>query len=153
KAVVAAADGYVNAIAGSGYASPLGTYVWGSDSDALNAGIMLALAHDITGDARYAAGALSTLDSVLGRNALGQSFVPGFGQKDFQNAHPRFLAHGNDPTWPAPPPGFIAGGANANLDGLSPADALQGCRGPKCWRDDATAYSLTEVAINWNAPL
>jgi MYXO-CTERM domain-containing protein len=39
------------------------------------------------------------------------------------------------------------------LNGLTPVDPLQGCRGPKCWRDDATAYSLTEVAVNWNAPL
>jgi endoglucanase len=23
----------------------------------------------------------------------------------------------------------------------------------RCWRDDARAYSLNEVAINWNAPL
>jgi endoglucanase len=153
RSVVAAADRYVEALDASGYASPLDTHAWGSNSEALNVGIVLALAFDITGDARYSAGALATLDGVLGRNALGQSFVSGFGQPAFQNPHHRFFARGIDPTWPPPPSGFIAGGPNADLNGLAPTDPLQGCRGPKCWKDDAAAFSLTEVAVNWNAPL
>lgn len=153
RSVVAAADRYVEAMSASGYASPLDTHAWGSNSEILNVGIVLALAFDITGDARYSAGALATLDGVLGRNALGQSYVSGFGQSAFQNPHHRFFAHGFDSTWPSPPPGFIAGGANADLNGLAPTDPLQGCRGPKCWKDDAAAFSLTEVAVNWNAPL
>jgi len=31
---------------------------------------------------------------------------------------------------------------------------LQGnCTGQTCWEDDAQAFSLNEVAINWNASL
>jgi hypothetical protein len=32
--------------------------------------------------------------------------------------------------------------------------ALQGhCAPMACWRDDIRAFSMNEVAINWNAPL
>ena len=27
------------------------------------------------------------------------------------------------------------------------------CRAQTCWADDIRAYTLNEVAINWNAPL
>jgi endoglucanase len=27
------------------------------------------------------------------------------------------------------------------------------CAPQTCWRDDVRAYSMNEVAINWNAPL
>lgn len=34
------------------------------------------------------------------------------------------------------------------------AMALKGhCAPQRCWVDDIHAYALTEVAINWNAPL
>jgi endoglucanase len=33
------------------------------------------------------------------------------------------------------------------------AKTLKGCAPQTCWADDIRAYSLNEVAINWNAPL
>ena len=34
------------------------------------------------------------------------------------------------------------------------AKAMQGrCAPQACWADDAQAYALNEVTINWNAPL
>ena len=27
------------------------------------------------------------------------------------------------------------------------------CAPQRCWRDDARAFAINEVAINWNAPL
>ena len=84
---------------------------------------------------------------------LDRSYVTGYGAHPFVSSHHRFFAHAFDPSFPQPPPGVIAGGANANLDGLSAQDPLVGCAPMTCWRDDAQAYSLAEVAINWNAPL
>lgn len=54
---------------------------------------------------------------------------------------------------PGPPPGVLSGGPNS-----SPSDptamALRGrCAPAACWMDDARAFSVNEVAINWNAPL
>jgi hypothetical protein len=96
---------------------------------------------------------MATVDYVLGRNPLDRSYVTGYGARPFVNSHHRFWAHAFDSSFPTPPPGVIAGGANAGLDGLSVSDPLRGCAPMKCWRDDAQAYSFAEVAINWNAPL
>jgi endoglucanase len=153
QALITAADALLARAATDAYGSPLGTYGWGSNGDMLNAGMLLALAHDISGDARYRTGALATLDYVLGRNPLDRSYVTGYGARPFMNAHHRFWAHAFDPSYPTPPPGVMAGGANARLEGLSTSDPLVGCAPMKCWRDDAQAYSLAEVTVNWNAPL
>ncbi len=60
QALITAADTLLTRAAADAYGSPLGAYVWGSNSDMLNAGMILALAHDIIGDARYEAGAMAT---------------------------------------------------------------------------------------------
>ena len=153
QALITSADALLGRAAADAYGSPLGTYGWGSNGDMLNAGMLLALAHDISGDPRYQTGALATLDYVLGRNPLDRSYVTGYGARPFVNAHHRFWAHAFDASFPTPPPGVLAGGANARLEGLSTSDPLVGCAPMKCWRDDAQAYSLAEVTVNWNAPL
>lgn len=71
-AVVAAANAYVER-ATRAYGTSVEEYVWGSNSEVLNAGMVMALAYDLTGEAAYRAGALGALDYVLGRNPLGQS--------------------------------------------------------------------------------
>ena len=152
SAIVSTANGYF-AIAANGYGSPIQEYFWGSNSDVLNSAIVLGVSYDLTGDVTYRGAALSALDYVLGRNPLGQSYVTSYGTLAFENVHHRFFANAFDSSWPLPPPGFMAGGANKSLDGLTVQGALAGCKGPKCWTDVATAYGLTEVAVNWNAPL
>jgi endoglucanase len=156
QAVVGAAGGVLTNIGASGYGSPLTSYYWGSNSAILNDGIVLALAYDLTGDARYATGATSTMDYVLGRNPLGESFVTGYGVHPFVNAHHRFWAHMFDPSLPTPPPGVLASGVDQvaadRMSGNQP-DPVPGCAPLKCWTDNANYPSLDEVAINWNAPL
>lgn len=151
-AVVVAANTYAQR-ASQAYGTAIQEYWWGSNSDVLNAGMVMALAYDLTGEAAYRAGALGALDYVLGRNPLGQSYVTGYGTQTFQNLHHRFFAQWYSASWPAPPPGIIAGGPNRNLDGLTPVGGLAGCKDPKCWTDNPQAHGLTEVTINWNAPL
>lgn len=141
------------ATAATAYGSAIKNYNWGSNADVLNAAMVMALAYDLTGELKYRGSAIGALDYVLGRNPLGQSYVTGYGALRFANVHHRFFAHGFDSTWPSAPPGFVAGGPNTNLDGLTPVGSLATCVGPKCWTDVAAAYGLTEVTINWNAPL
>ena len=113
----------------------------------------MALAHDISGDAKYLTGAVAAMDYVLGRNPNGLSFVTGYGARAFQNAHHRFWASAYSASFPAMPPGVLAEGANQMLDGVPTVDSLRGCAPMKCWRDDENIPSMTEPAVNLNAPL
>lgn len=137
-----------------GYAIPFNrNYVWGSNSDFANRGIVLALAYDYTGDRRYRDEVVNVMDYLLGRNPLDQSYVSGYGERPMVRPHHRFWTHSADPSLPPPPPGVLAGGPNFNR----PADPVAlrihaGCHAQTCYADEVEAYSLNEVAINWNAP-
>ncbi|MBI0297093.1 glycoside hydrolase family 9 protein [Streptomyces sp. PRKS01-29] len=153
--VVSAADGRLSAMAGQGYAVPLPAdgYVWGSNGQVANNGTVMAVAYELTKQRRYRTGALETLDYLLGRNALGQSYVTGYGEHASQNQHHRFWAHQYDASLPNPPAGSLAGGANAGLQDPVAQEKLPGCAPAACYIDDIGSYSTNEVAINWNAPL
>ncbi|WP_432253866.1 glycoside hydrolase family 9 protein [Streptomyces sp. HNM1019] len=153
--VVSAADARLTTMSGQGYAVPLPSdgYVWGSNGQVANNGTVLAVAYELTEEQRYRAGALETLDYLLGRNALGQSYVTGYGERTSQNQHHRFWAHQYDASLPNPPAGSIAGGANSGLQDPVAQEKLPGCAPAACYVDDIGSYSTNEVAINWNAPL
>jgi endoglucanase len=138
-----------------GFTPPARCYVWGSNAVLLNRAMILALAADFTGEARYRAGVIDVMDYLLGRNPLDQSYVSGYGVRAMANPHHRFWAHSLDPALPGPPPGVLSGGPNSTSLGADPVGReLRGhCAPQACWRDDIRAYSLNEVAVNWNAPL
>jgi len=91
---------------------------------------------------------------VLGRNPLDRSYVTGFGANPVRNPHHRFWAHSLDPRMPPPPPGVLSGGPNSTSMGDTIASTMKGkCAPQRCWTDQAYAFTMNEVAINWNAPL
>ncbi|MFS0772378.1 glycoside hydrolase family 9 protein [Sphingomonas sp. 1P08PE] len=154
--IVAAADRFLGERARSGYRLPYAStrYEWGSSSVVLNRGMILGLAERFTGDRRYRYGAVDAMDYILGRNPLGQSYVSGMGWKSLRNPHHRFWAHQLDASLPGPPPGALSGGPNNTAMADPIARRLRGtCAPQRCWVNDANAYALNEVAINWNAPL
>lgn len=154
--IVRAADTFLDERKASGYRIPYATthYPWGSNASILNRGMILALAHRFTGEQKYRDGAVDAIDYILGRNPLDQSFVTGFGARPLRNPHHRFWAPSLDPRLPPPPPGIVSGGPNNSSMADDVARAMKGtCAPQRCWRDDAKAYALNEVAINWNAPL
>jgi endoglucanase len=154
--LVAAADGFLSDEARTGYAIPYAPpgWPWGSTSSILNRAIILALAADFTGDAGYRAGVIDAIDFILGRNPLDRSFVTGTGARPMENPHHRFWTHQLDPRQPGPPPGILSGGPNSTSMGDPVASTLRGrCAPMACWADDARAFTVNEVAINWNAPL
>jgi endoglucanase len=114
---------------------------------------LLGLAARFTGEAGYRDGVTDAMDYVLGRNPLDQSYVSGFGARPMMRPHHRYWAHSLDPKLPPPPPGVISGGPNSGRASDQVASTLGKCAPQRCWRDEAFAYSLNEVAINWNAPL
>ncbi|MFT4955969.1 MAG: endoglucanase [Brevundimonas sp.] len=155
-ALIAAADGYLTIRDAEGFAVPFGEgdYNWGSNGDFLNRAMILAVAHDLTGQARYREGVVDVMDYVLGRNVLDRSYVSGWGARPMMNPHHRFWAHMADPAWPLPPAGALSGGANSRAMTDPVAEAMQGSCAPQaCWADHFESYAMNEVAINWNAPL
>jgi endoglucanase len=141
--------------AAQGYLIPFArSYVWGSNSDFANRGILLALAYDFTGDAGYRDEVVNVMDYMLGRNPLDRSYVSGYGERPVEHPHHRFWAHSLDANLPPPPPGALAGGSNNQWPADDVARRIHAqCRPQTCYADEVGAYSLNEVAINWNAPL
>lgn len=142
-----------------GYRFPMraavhGQYPWGSNADVLGNMLLLGSAADWGGGARFAEGVVGGMDYLLGRNAMGQSYVTGFGTRPLRHPHHRFWAQQANPAYPEPPPGALSGGPNSRLqDPYMRAAGLQGCPPQKCFVDHIEAYSVNEVAINWNAAL
>jgi endoglucanase len=156
SAFATVADQHLSSMAGMGYATPYDNangYLWGSNSGVLNNAQVLALAYDFTGAAKYREGVFEALHYLLGRNPLSTSYVAGYGDQAVRNVHHRFWAHQNDPTLPTAPPGSLAGGPNSHLEDPVAVRLLAGCPQQKCWVDDIGAYSVNEVAINWNSAL
>jgi endoglucanase len=154
--VLRAADSYLARIPLEGYAIPYSSpgYPWGSNSSILNRALVLAYAYDFTGKAAYRDGVVDAMDYVLGRNPLDQSYVTGYGARPMRNPHHRFWAHQIDPAYPPPPPGVLSGGPNNTAMTDPVARKMRGtCKPQTCWADDAQAFTMNEVAINWNAPL
>ena len=138
---------------GQPYAPPAG-WQWGSNGRILNNLVVLAAAHELTGDRRFHDGVAIGVDYLLGRNALGQSYVTGYGADATEHLRTRQFGHDLDPALPAPPPGALAGGPNSvhtpgfpddpRLDGLPPQ-----CR----YLDEPTSETTNDICIRWNAPL
>jgi endoglucanase len=157
RSVVSGADKYVAARDAHPYGVPYAPagdrYDWGSNSQILNNAMVLAEAYDITGKTGYRDAAFGGLDYVLGRNALNQSYVTGYGEVSSHNQHSRWYAHQLDPSLPSPPPGTLAGGANTSLQDPYAQGKLQGCVGQFCYIDDIQSWSTNENALNWNSAL
>jgi beta-glucosidase len=152
--VVAVADEYLTTIRTEGYRLPIREYAWGSNSAVLNNAIILAYAHDITGDAQYLYGMTESMDYLLGRNALAFSFISGYGTRAMTNPHHRFWANQPNIGYPPPPPGVVAGGPNAEPSDPVALQSAELDKGPaRRYVDLSGSWSTNEVTINWNAPL
>ncbi|MDE6034951.1 MAG: glycoside hydrolase family 9 protein [Ruminococcus sp.] len=135
-------------------------YEWGSNSFVINNAIVMAYAYDATKDVTYMNGAAEAMDYIFGRNGLDFSYVSGYGDTEMgttlQWPHHRFWANGVDPTFPKVPAGVMSGGPGAGMQ-----DPYIGGLGykrgtlanQKCYVDNAEAWSVNEITINWNSPL
>ncbi|MEX2601041.1 MAG: glycoside hydrolase family 9 protein [Balneolaceae bacterium] len=136
----------------SAYGVSMGRYgnqdfVWGSNGVISNHSMMLIQAYRLDREERYLEATLSNLDYILGRNAVGISFVTGFGSRSPMFPHHRQSAADGvtDPV-----PGFVVGGPQPGQQ--------DSCEYPSdlpalSYLDDWCSYSTNEVTINWNAPL
>jgi len=134
---------------GYGNSLSLADYHWGSNSNAGNQSLLLLVANHFQPSTAAVDAALSNLHYLIGRNCFGVSWVTQLGHRPFQHPHHRPSAADNIA---APWPGLLSGGPNAH-GGDAVADALPKAPPMRMWLDDQRAYSMNEIAINWNAPL
>lgn len=157
QSVVAGAEKYLAVQKAQAYGVPYAPannmWDWGSNSTILNNTVVLAGAYSLTGARKYRDAVLTGVDYVLGRNALNQSYVTGYGEVSSQNEHSRWYAHELDPALPHPPAGTLAGGANSSIQDPYAQSKLTGCVAQFCYIDDIQSWSTNEEAINWNAAL
>jgi endoglucanase len=123
-------------------------FMWGSSGHAANQGIALLQAYKLSKDKKYLKGALSNLDYLFGRNAVGYSFLTGFGSKQVMHIHHR--ASESDGI-EKPVPGLLSGGTNPKKQ-----DKCEGYTtdiADECFLDVSCSYSTNENCINWNAAM
>jgi endoglucanase len=138
---------------GIAYAPTGGRFDWGSNSAVLNNLVVVATAFDITGSGEYRDGVAAGMDYLLGRNALNQSYITGFGERASHNQHSRMYADQLNPALPNPPSGSLAGGPNSSIQDPVAAKVLAGCAPQFCYLDDINSWSTNEITINWNSTL
>ena len=157
KKIIAIANTHLLTQNASGYSAPLAVseYDWGSNGGVANRLMLMALAYHFSGDRAYATGVTQGIDYLFGRNAFSTSFVTGEGTVVAKFPHHRFWAGALNPGFPLAPPGALIGGPNSGLQDPVALKQLAPCvaRPATCWIDNIEAYSVNEVAINWNAPL
>ena len=146
-----AAEAIVANSNGNGYGNTLAEseYVWGSNGVAANQSMVLLIAHHFHANGSFAEAALNNLHYFFGRNCFGISWVTQLGSRPYLHPHHRPSAADH---LPEPWPGLLSGAPNAH-----PADPVAKLLPPeppmRMYVDDQGAYSVNEVAINWNAPL
>jgi len=157
-AVVDRAEAFLAAqgssVFGQAYEAAVEYYVWGSNGVIINNAIVLAVAADITGEARFRDAALESFDYLLGRNVLNTSYVTGYGTVYSHNQHHRWMAPSLKSTLPPVYPGTVAGGPNSGIeDPVAKAIFRQGCPAQWCYVDDIQSFATNEMTINWNSGL
>lgn len=140
-----------------GLALPDDAFVWGSNSQVLNNIVVLGVAHDLTGAAPYLDAAVESMDYLLGRNALGLSYITGWGDVYSQNQHSRWFSAQLNPDLPHPPAGSVAGGPNTDVGTWDPTLANlypdADCAPQWCYVDHIQSWSTNEITVNWNSAL
>ncbi|MCO1340142.1 glycoside hydrolase [Kocuria polaris] len=143
---------------GTAYPGADGQYDWGSNSAILNNQVVMGTAFDLTGDQRFADGVLESMDYLLGRNALNNSYITGYGHHYSKNQHSRWFANSLEPSLPNPPNGSVSGGPNSMTETWDPVikslyDDERPCAPQFCYVDDIQSWSTNEITVNWNSAL
>ena len=142
------ANSFVSASAKSPYGVAISKFDWGSNMTIANAGIILGLAYDLTGEQKYRDAAQEQFNYLLGKNAVATCFMSGYGTVSPQNPHHRpSMAKGQAMK------GMLAGGVNSNLEDSAAKAYCRDLPAAKCYIDNSESYSTNEITIYWNSPL
>jgi endoglucanase len=134
--------------------APADGWDWGSNGLILNRLVVLAVASELFGRIEYRDAAARGLDYLLGCNALGQSYVTGYGSDFTRHQRTRHFAHDLDPGFPPSPRGALAGGpASKEYPGFPSDPRLAGLPPQRRYLDECTSETTNDICIRWNAPL
>lgn len=123
-------------------------YYWGSNMATLNNANQMMDAYRITGKEAYKEAAIEHVNYIFGKNAVGTSYVTGYGTVSPKNPHHRPSMVAGQAI-----PGALVGGPNKMLED-SYAKAYLADKAPaKCYLDHAESYSTNELDIYWNSSL
>jgi endoglucanase len=148
--LLATAEHLVARTAENDYYQPVDDFQWGSNSDVLNAAMILAQAYRIDPKPTYLQAARETTDYIFGKNATGYCFLTGFGSKSPMFVHHRPSAgDGID----EPVPGFVSGGPNSRKQDAHDVDYPEDAAPMQCWMDVEPSFASNEVCLNWNSAL
>jgi endoglucanase len=148
KSITDAADLWLLEMDKHLYRMPNIKFIWGSNSIFANMGIGMVYAYKITGNKKYLLAASEIADYLLGKNAVGASFVSAFGTRAMSNPHHRQCVAAKA----GPIPGLLAGGPNAGQQDSMHDVTYSSTLPAKSYEDVYKSYASNEVAINWNAP-
>ncbi len=145
------ADRMLEASTKDRYFMCLGTnYYWGSNMGIASDAELLYMAANISDEAKaaeYRGLASRALDYLLGANALGYSFITGYG-----TFYPKDIHHRPSLAAGKAMPGLLAGGANNRLEDPYAESVLSEAAPSMCYVDNSQSYSTNEIAIYWNSP-
>lgn len=148
SAVLKQADKFAQNSQDSAYGVSQKLFQWGSNMTIANSGVILGLAHQLTGESKYLDAAEAQLNYLLGTNPLGTSFFTGYGTVSPQNPHHRpSMAAGKAMK------GMLVGGVNSNLEDSAAKAYCNGLAPALCYVDNSESYSTNEITIYWNSPL
>ena len=152
KLLLAEADKLISLAASDRYYQSLGTnYYWGSNMGIASNGELLYMAARVADEKaapNYKKAASKNLDYLLGANAMGYSFVTGYGIFSPKNVHHRpSIAAGKAM------PGMLVGGADNALEDDYAKKMCKNEAPSMCYVDSDASYSTNEVTVYWNSPL
>lgn len=154
-ALFADADKLLSLINAGGYRLGMAPedYVWGSNMVICNRSMLLILASLLSSDdkkATYKDAAFEHLHYLLGKNALGISYITRHGENAYKNPHNRpTFADGIE----LPMAGWVSGGPfKTPVDPAAVERIPAGTPPMKCYVDHVDSYSTNEITIYWNSP-
>lgn len=143
-------QGILNRSASNGYhESSDYTYSWGASMYVANNAMLMLSAYEFYHDEDLIHEIQNQLDYLLGKNAINQSFVTGYGQKYPMNPHNR-LTIGKQ----AYLKGSLVAGIDRNLGSeVLSSSGMKDVAPAKRYLDHQESYTNTEVAIYFNSAL
>jgi len=125
-------------------------YVWGSNGQVGNYGVLLLVANAFSPDPAFVDVARDNLHYLLGRNTFSLSWVTQVGANPYRHPHHRPSgADNNLEPWP----GLLSGGPNAARQDPVLQALPSGLPPAKIYSDDQASYASNEICINWQAML
>lgn len=147
NAIVSEARKFASTTNNNAYGVAISSFNWGSNMTVANAGVILGLAYQLTGEDTYKTASASNLNYLLGRNPNGVCYVTGYGTVSPQNPH-----HRPSMAKKKAMKGMLVGGVNSNLEDSAAKAYLINTPSAKRYVDHSESYSTNEITIYWNSP-